>query len=87
MRILTDDVQSITLFIRAQPWVHVTEGTARNYQGERRDERGRLVPLGRVGEPADIADVIAFLCSDDARYVNGQVIYVDGGVTAGRASL
>jgi 3-oxoacyl-[acyl-carrier protein] reductase len=45
------------------------------------------VPLRRVGEPRDIADVIAFLCSDDARYVNGQVIYVDGGVTAGRTSL
>jgi 3-oxoacyl-[acyl-carrier protein] reductase len=69
------------------PGLIVTEGTARNYQGERRDERGRGVPLGRVGEPEDIADVIGFLCSDDARYVNGQVIYVDGGVTAGRASL
>ena len=69
------------------PGLIVTEGTERNYQGERRNERGRLVPLGRVGEPAEIADVIGFLCSDDARYVSGQVIYVDGGVTAGRASL
>ena len=41
----------------------------------------------RVGEPRDIADVISFLCSDDARYVSGQVIYVDGGVTAGRAAI
>ena len=69
------------------PGLIVTEGTERNYQGERRGDRGRLVPLGRVGEPNDIADVIGFLCSDDARYVSGQVIYVDGGVTAGRASL
>jgi 3-oxoacyl-[acyl-carrier protein] reductase len=37
------------------------------------------VPLGRVGEPEDIAGVIAFLCSDDAAYVSGQVIYVRGG--------
>jgi 3-oxoacyl-[acyl-carrier protein] reductase len=36
-------------------------------------------PLGRVGEPEDIAGVIAFLCSDDASYVSGQVIYVRGG--------
>ncbi|HEX7097193.1 MAG TPA: SDR family oxidoreductase [Acidimicrobiales bacterium] len=69
------------------PGLIVTEGTERNYQGERRAERAKGVPLGRVGEPADIADVVSFLCSDDSRYVSGQVIYVDGGVTAGRASL
>jgi 3-oxoacyl-[acyl-carrier protein] reductase len=69
------------------PGLVVTEGTQVNYQGERRAERGKGVPLGRVGDPEDIADVIAFLCSDDARYVSGQVLYVDGGVTAGRPSL
>src|SRR5581483_5201038 len=37
------------------------------------------VPLGRVGEPEDAAGVIAFLCSDDAAYVSGQVIYIRGG--------
>ncbi len=37
------------------------------------------IPLGRVGQPADVAGVIAFLCSDDAAYVSGQVIYVRGG--------
>jgi NAD(P)-dependent dehydrogenase (short-subunit alcohol dehydrogenase family) len=37
-------------------------------------------PLGRVGEPTDIADVVVFLCSDMARYVTGQVLVVDGGM-------
>jgi 3-oxoacyl-[acyl-carrier protein] reductase len=36
-------------------------------------------PLGRVGQPEDVAGPIAFLCSDDASYVSGQVIYVRGG--------
>jgi 3-oxoacyl-[acyl-carrier protein] reductase len=38
------------------------------------------IPLGRVGEPADIADVVAFLASDKARYMTGQIVTVDGGV-------
>ncbi len=37
------------------------------------------IPLRRVGQPKDIASVIAFLCSDDASFVSGQVIYVKGG--------
>ncbi len=38
-------------------------------------------PVGRVGEPEDVADVVVFLCSDLARFVNGQNIVVDGGLT------
>lgn len=43
------------------------------------EARNKAVPLGRVGAPDDIADVVAFLCSDAARYVNGQDLIVDGG--------
>jgi NAD(P)-dependent dehydrogenase (short-subunit alcohol dehydrogenase family) len=36
-------------------------------------------PLGRVGEPSEVAAIAAFLASDDASYVTGETIYVDGG--------
>ena len=48
----------------------------------RRREIDARIPLGRFGEPDEIADVIAFLLSDDARYVTGAVIPVDGGYLA-----
>ena len=44
-------------------------------------ERDALVPLGRVATPEDMADVIAFLLGNDARYVNGHDLIVDGGVS------
>jgi len=40
---------------------------------------GRQIPLGRVGQPEDIADAIVFLASDQARWLTGQVIKVSGG--------
>jgi meso-butanediol dehydrogenase/(S,S)-butanediol dehydrogenase/diacetyl reductase len=38
-------------------------------------------PAGRIGEPEDIADVVVFLCSDLARFITGQNLVVDGGLT------
>ncbi len=61
-----------------------TEGTDQSYQGDASDRRIQQVPLRRLGKPDDIANVIAFLASPQSSYVSGQVIYVDGGLSAGR---
>ena len=49
--------------------------------------REAMVPLGRVGTGEDIADVVVFLASDAARYINGANIPVDGGITKALVAL
>lgn len=48
------------------------------------DAAAKFIPLGRAGEPEDVADVAVFLASDAARYITGQMIVVDGGLLVGR---
>lgn len=38
------------------------------------------IPLGRAGEPEDVAGTVSFLCSDDAAYITGAMLFVDGGM-------
>lgn len=45
-----------------------------------KEELAKNVPLGRMGDPDEIAKVVAFLASDDASYVSGVELFVDGGV-------
>jgi NAD(P)-dependent dehydrogenase (short-subunit alcohol dehydrogenase family) len=46
-----------------------------------RDEYLRLMPLSRIGEPEDVAHFVAFLLSDEASWITGQLVAVDGGHT------
>jgi len=70
------------------PGIVPTEGTLSHYGDEEtRNRRGRTLPVQRFGRPEDVADVVSFFCSDAARYVTGQVIYVDGGYTAAGADF
>ena len=48
--------------------------------------RGENVPLGRIGEPIDMTGAALFLASDDANYITGDVVKIDGGMTAQQRS-
>jgi meso-butanediol dehydrogenase/(S,S)-butanediol dehydrogenase/diacetyl reductase len=53
------------------------------------DAYTQCIPMGRVGRAAEVASAIAFLASDDASYITGASLVIDGGVTAftGQASV
>ena len=51
-----------------------------------KQERGEAIPLMRVGEPEEIAGPVAFLASDDASYISGHIIAVDGGLLSQQRS-
>lgn len=64
------------------PGTVLTEGTAGHYGTEQaRAAIGSTLPLGRMGEPEDIANAVSFLCSADASWMTGQTLFVDGGFT------
>jgi len=47
---------------------------------EQRQELMKRIPLGSLGTPDDVAEAVAFLASEEARYITGQVLGVDGGM-------
>jgi len=71
--------------IRVNTLVPGSIDTAR-LDAETKRARGENIPLGRVGEPEEMAGPALFLASDDARYITGHCIYVDGGMLAQQRS-
>jgi len=47
------------------------------------EQVGKIHPLGHMGEPIDVARLVAFLASDESSFITGQAIAIDGGMTAG----
>ncbi|MEI7870854.1 MAG: SDR family NAD(P)-dependent oxidoreductase [Alphaproteobacteria bacterium] len=62
-------------------FVHTSMTDAIYAQPKLARARAKLVPLGRVAKPGDIADAIAFLLSPEASYITGQALVVDGGLS------
>jgi 3-oxoacyl-[acyl-carrier protein] reductase len=63
------------------PGYVLTELTRQNNSPEEIDRISATIPMKRMAEPSEIAEVIAFLCSDKNTYITGQTIVVDGGFT------
>ncbi len=62
-------------FVETDIWANVPDAIQQHL-----DNMQDLIPLNRVGQPEDIAKAVAFLASDDAAYITGHVLAVDGGL-------
>lgn len=60
-------------------WIN-TPGERNHYSEDEIRERGKTLPLGRLGDPEEIARAVRFLVSDDASYITGACLRVDGGI-------
>jgi meso-butanediol dehydrogenase/(S,S)-butanediol dehydrogenase/diacetyl reductase len=67
--------------------VGLTASAGRVRPGWPRKGLAHLYPLGRVGEPEDVAAAVAFLASSDAAWITGHTLPVDGGLLAGPRTL
>jgi len=63
------------------PGYVMTELTTQNNTEQELEKIRKTIPLGRFAEPEEIAEVVAFLCSEGNSYITGQTIVIDGGFT------
>jgi 3-oxoacyl-[acyl-carrier protein] reductase len=64
------------------PGLILKEDTIYNREAGWEEAVAKRIPLSRTGTPQDIASGVAFLATRQASYITGQVIYIDGGITA-----
>ena len=79
----SDHIAAVPVLLRKTDWVFLaTAETLAAVQAIHGIEipPARLIPLRRLGQPEEVAALVAFLCSDDASYITRQVISVNGGM-------
>jgi NAD(P)-dependent dehydrogenase (short-subunit alcohol dehydrogenase family) len=64
-------------------WDPVLSNIPENLRGEALDRIGQNIPLGRIGQPEDIANCVLFLCSELSSFITGQTINIAGGIPLG----
>jgi 3-oxoacyl-[acyl-carrier protein] reductase len=83
LKTLANEVASDGVTVNSlQPGFHATD-RLRALHGGDLEQAARAVPAGKVGDPADFGAFVAFLCSEQAQFVTGAAIQVDGGSYAG----
>jgi len=81
-RALSVELASAGVLVNAvAPGFVNTELTQQNNSAEAIDRIASTIPIGRLAEPREIAEVVSFLCSQRNSYLTGQTIFVDGGFT------
>ncbi|MCX5823831.1 MAG: SDR family NAD(P)-dependent oxidoreductase [Deltaproteobacteria bacterium] len=79
-RTLAVELASCNILVNAvAPGYTNTELTKINNTKDQIEEIKKLIPLGRLAEPEEIAEIVYFLCSEANTYITGQVIFADGG--------
>ena len=78
--------QRINVNVVLPGWID-TPGEREFYTEDELQESGRQLPWGRLGTPDDIAKAVAFLVSDDADYITGTELRVDGGYVVARSTV
>jgi len=82
-----------TIALECAPWLRInsvcpgyvmTPMQRAEYSDEKLAEVNELIPMKRHAEPSEVAALYAFLASDEAKYITGQIIPLDGGETAGK---
>jgi 3-oxoacyl-[acyl-carrier protein] reductase len=77
------EVASRNITVNAVSPGYIETSMTEDLTPELKDAMLKLVPLGRVGKDTDVANAVAFLASDDAAYITGHVLNVNGGLLMG----
>ena len=80
-RVMAFELAPVGIRVNAvAPGTIATEFLSGMLTDQARREREQRIPMGRLGTPEEVADVVAFLISDDARYMTGSIVPIDGGL-------